>query len=55
MQQLQPPPVRSHQLKSDDSCTHVFVYHDAVKTPLQQHYDGPFKVTGYPLNNFSGA
>lgn len=50
MQQLKPPAVRSHTLKpcyvSHDlnSCTHVFVRHDAVKTPLQQPYDGPFKV-----------
>ena len=50
MQHLQPPAVRSHQQKSTyvssdlDSCTHVFVRNDAVKTPLQQPYDGPFKV-----------
>ena len=58
MQQLQPPAVRSHQQKSPyvssdlDSCTHVFVRHDTVKRPLQQPYDGPFKVTKHCNKHF---
>ena len=59
MQQLQPPAVRSHQQKSPyvssdlDSCTHVFVRHDAVTRPLQQPYDGPFKVTKCSNRHFT--
>ena len=50
MQHLKPPAVRPHQQRSFyvssdlDSCTRVFVHNDAVKTPLQHPYDGPFKV-----------
>lgn len=50
MQQLKPPPVRK-SLNNDTyvsndllTCTHVFVRHDAVRKPLQQPYDGPYKV-----------
>lgn len=59
MQQLQPPAVRSHQQKSPyvssdlDSCTHVFVRHDAVKRPLQQLYDSPFKVNKCSNKHFT--
>ena len=59
MQQLQFPAVRSHQQKSCyvsselDSGTHVFVRHDAVKTPLQQPYNGTFKVTKCSNKHFT--
>ena len=47
---LRAAPVRQHPQRkvhiSDalSSCTHVFIRHDAVKIPLQQPYDGPYKV-----------
>ena len=50
MQQLQPLKVRqrsprkSHVSENLQTCTHVFVRHDAVKKPSRQPYDGPFKV-----------
>ena len=50
MQQLQAPPVRSssqHTVfvhKDLSNSSHVFLRHDAKRTPLQPTYDGPFKV-----------
>ena len=37
-------PRRSHVSRDLASCTHVFVRHDAVRKPLQQPYDGPYKL-----------
>ena len=50
MQQLQAVPVRKqpqrkvHISEALSSCTHVFIRHDGVRRPLQQPYDGPYKV-----------
>ena len=50
MQQLQATPVRkqprrkTYLSKDLATSTHVFVRHDAVRTPLQPPYDGPYRV-----------
>ena len=49
MQDLRPTPTRAQHRKPQihpdlDTCTYVFVRHDAVRKPLQPPYDGPFKV-----------
>ena len=50
MQQLQPTAFHAHTNRpthiSDDfsSSSHVFVHCDSVCKPLQQPYDGPFKI-----------
>lgn len=59
MQLLQATPVRQQTQRkahvNDNllTCTHVFVRHDAVKTPLQQPYDGPYKVLKRAQKHFT--
>lgn len=50
MSKLQPIPTKHHSKSTVfvhrdlKDCSHVFVRNDAVKTPLQTPYDGPFEV-----------
>ena len=50
MRELRAAPVREQPQRSTyvnrdlTSCTHVFVRNDTVRKPLQQPYDGPFRV-----------
>ena len=49
MQQALPKPPRpvnrtSHVSDDLNTCTHVFIRHDAVRKPLQPPYDGPYAV-----------
>ena len=49
MRQLRAPPARPAQRPSYvndalSTCTHVLIRHDAVRKPLQQPYDGPYKI-----------
>lgn len=50
MNELQPVPSSNHCKQKIfihqhmDTCTHVFIRHDAVKRSLQSSYDGPYKV-----------
>ena len=56
LRQLQPPAVRSHQRSSSyvssatDSCTHVSIQHDIVKTSLQHSPFKLIKCTNKPLH-----
>ena len=59
MSNLQAPAVRqvhrsSHVSDILPKCTHVVVRHDVVRKPLQQPYDGPFKVLTRTDKHFSG-
>ena len=59
MQQLRATPVRTPPQRNDyvsdvlSSCTHVFIRHDAVRKPLQQPYDGPYKVLKRADKNYT--
>ena len=49
MQQLKPVASHPHKTSSHvpsalSTSSHVFVRHDAVRTPLQSPYDGPYKI-----------
>ena len=49
MQQLHASPIRLHHRTvyipdSLTTCIYVFVWHDAIRKPLQHPYDGPYKV-----------
>ena len=57
LQALQPPhgrtqTRRTHVPEALQTCTHVFVRRDAVRKPLQQPYDGPFKVLSRTPKHF---
>ena len=54
---LKPPQDRrqrpnAHVPQALHTCTHVFIRRDAVRTPLQPPYDGPFKVISRSTKSF---
>ena len=56
MYHLQATPVRKQKATNVyvsptlKSCTHVFIRHDVVRKPLQEPYDGPYKVQNAQTN-----
>ena len=55
LQPVQPrvSPTKTFVHQELDTCTHVFVRVDSVKKPLQQPYQGPFKVLRRTRKNFT--
>ena len=59
MQQLCATPPRRHSRHKENvskdlaHCTHVFMRHDAIQTPLQPPYDEPYKVMQPGDKNFT--
>ena len=58
MRDLRATPVRTqpqrnaYVSKDLSSCTHVFIHHDMVRKPLQQPYDGPYRVVSTADKHF---
>ena len=59
MQKLRATPPRyptkhkAYVCKDLAHCTHVFICHDVARGPLQQPYDGPYKVVQYDDKTFT--
>eukprot|EP00794_Sanderia_malayensis_P005074 gene5074-biopygen4133 len=50
---LRPQTPSAHLPQDLATCTHVFARHDAVRKPLQQPYDGPFKILRHNEKHFT--